>query len=105
MSQKGRNETDTKGRGKGLEEGRVEMGLKKEQAIRMGEREKLERRDEKVRREGNGERREDKGREEREKGGWERESGIPFSPFKLAQIRLDTLLINRYNKPLYISST
>lgn len=46
--------------------------MKKEQAIRMGEREKLERRDERVRREGNGERREDKGREEREKRGWEK---------------------------------
>ena len=37
----------------------------------MGEREKLERRDERVRREGNGER-EDKGREKREKRGWEK---------------------------------
>ena len=58
--------------------------------------------DERVRREGNGERREDKGREEREKRGWEKgESRIPFPPFKLASIRLDTLLLNRYNKPLY----
>ena len=33
------------GRGKGLGEGREEMEMKKEQAIRMGERVKLERRD------------------------------------------------------------
>ena len=67
----------------------------------MGERVKLEMRDERVRKEGNGERREDKGREEREKGGGRRESGIPSPFFKLAAIRLDTLLINRYNKPIY----
>ena len=30
-----------------------------------------------------------------------RESRIPCPPFKLAPIRLDTLLINRYNEPLY----
>ena len=50
----------------------------------MGEREKLERRDERVRREGNGETREDKGREERKKTGGRRESGIPCPPFKHA---------------------
>ena len=65
----------------------------------MGERKKLERRDERVRREGNGERREDKGEMRGRKGGGR--SGVPFPPFKLAQIRLDTLLINRYNKPIY----
>ena len=31
------------------------------------------------------------------RGGGRRESGIPFPPFKLTPIRLDTLLINRYN--------
>ena len=44
-------------------------GDEKKQAIRMGERKKLERREERVRREGNGKRREDKGeRGEGEKG-------------------------------------
>ena len=45
----------------------------------MGEREKLERRDERVRREWNGERREDKGREEREKKDWEKGEWDTFS--------------------------
>ena len=35
------------------------------------------------------------------KGDWRRESRIPCPPFKLAPIRLDTLLINRYNGPIY----
>ena len=65
------------------------------------ERKKLERREERVRREGNGERREDKGREERERRDGRLESGIPSPPFKHAPIQLDTLLINRYNMPLY----
>ena len=30
-----------------------------------------------------------------------RESRIPCPPFKLAPIWLDTLLINRYNEPIY----
>ena len=30
-----------------------------------------------------------------------RESRIPCQPFKLAPISLDTLLINRYNEPIY----
>ena len=42
-----------------------------------------------------------KGERKGRKGGGRRESGIPFPPFKLASIRLDTLLLNRYNKPLY----
>ena len=54
----------------------------------MGEREKLERRDEGVKREGNGERKEDKGREEREKRGGRRESWIPCPPFKHSQYGL-----------------
>ena len=65
----------------------------------MGEREKLEWRDERVRREGNGERREDIGEMRGRKGGGR--SGVPFPPFKLAPIRLDILLINRYNKSIY----
>ena len=40
-----RRELRENGRGKGLGEGRVEREMKKEQAIRMGERVKLERRD------------------------------------------------------------
>ena len=75
--------------------------MKKEQAIRIGEREKMEMRDERVRREGKRERKKDKWREEREKRDGRRESGIPCPPFKNTPIRLDTLLINRYNKPLY----
>ena len=58
----------------------------------------MERKDERVRRAGNGERTEVKGREDREKRSGRRESGIPCPPFKQAPIRLDTLLINRYNK-------
>ena len=42
-----------------------------------------------------------KGERRVRKGGGRRESGIPFPSFKLAPIRLDTLLINRYNKPIY----
>ena len=38
----------------------------------MGERVKLEKRDQRIRREGNGERRKDKERKEREKRGWEK---------------------------------
>ena len=78
-----------RGGGKGLEEGREEREMKK------GE---LERRDERVRREGNGER--DKGRQMVGRGGG-RESGITFPSFKLAPIRIDTLLMYRYNKSLY----
>ena len=35
------------------------------------------------------------------KGDGRRESRIPCPPFKLASIWLDTLLINRYNEPIY----
>ena len=38
-----------------------------------------------------------KGERRGRKGGGRRESGRPFSTFKLAPKRLDTLLINRYN--------
>ena len=43
--EKGRRGVRENGRGKGLGEGREEREMKKEQAIRMGERVKLERRD------------------------------------------------------------
>ena len=42
-----------------------------------------------------------KGERRGKKGIGRRESGIPCQPFKLAPIRLDALLINRYNKPIY----
>ena len=42
-----------------------------------------------------------KGERRGRKGGGRRESGIPFPSFKLTPIRLDTLLINRYNKPIF----
>ena len=43
-----------------------------------------------------------KGERRGKKGGGRRESGIPCPPFKLVPVRLDTLLINRYNKPIYL---
>ena len=42
-----------------------------------------------------------KGERRRRKGGRRRESGVPFPSFKLAPIRLGTLLIKRYNKPIF----
>ena len=42
-----------------------------------------------------------KGERRGRKGDGRRESRIPCPPFKLAPIRLDTLLINRYNEPIY----
>ena len=97
----GRRKLRENGRGKGLGEGREEREMKKEQAIRMGERVKLERRDKRIRREGNGKRRESKGREEREKRGWEKGESDTLSTLQTRPIRLDTLLINRYNEPIY----
>ena len=35
------------------------------------------------------------------KGDGRRESRIACQPFKLAPIQLDTLLLNRYNEPIY----
>ena len=42
-----------------------------------------------------------KGERSGRKGDGRRESRIPCPPFKLAPIWLDTLLINRYNEPIY----
>ena len=42
-----------------------------------------------------------KGERRGRKGDGRRESRIPCPPFKLAPIRLDTLLIDRYNEPIY----
>ena len=42
-----------------------------------------------------------KGERRGRKGGGIRESDIPFPSVKLPPVRLDTLLINRYNKPIY----
>ena len=42
-----------------------------------------------------------KGERRGRKGDGRRECRIPCPPFKLAPIWLDTLLINRYNEPIY----
>ena len=42
-----------------------------------------------------------KGERRGRKGDRRRESRTPCPPFKLAPIWLDTLLINRYNEPMY----
>ena len=42
-----------------------------------------------------------KGERRGRKGDGRRESRIPCPPFKLAPIWFETLLINRYNEPIY----